>query len=375
MNLSKSIDFLLENAGAVILYRLGKEILCNISKTEEENLLRRIKETPYFKLVESYVKPSGYIGNGAHTHSNWCGENFHETPLQDGEAAARLLSAYAIPKTHPYIKNFVAAMQDENILRGEFSYAPPALKEFEKRFYGLNSGNCIGSVLYVMQALLGYGDDYDDLREFQKICIKGFERILEINSIEDITKFKSESKRKYNYPYIESDEYFPSSYTLTMLAHTQSWRSPQNVKMLAESINRINEIMNPNTDMHIRIKGFYKAPYGALCRPIKPFRLDTVDVILYRRVLTEIAMLGVGKSVDVLRQSAAVIEEALSADGVLRLDFSKPHNKRYSPKKLENPNAYSDIRLEPDYTSETAFLCDLTFWAVQFMFYFNAGVI
>jgi len=38
MNLSKSIDFLLENAGVVIQYRLRKEILKNISATEEEKI-------------------------------------------------------------------------------------------------------------------------------------------------------------------------------------------------------------------------------------------------------------------------------------------------------------------------------------------------
>lgn len=37
-----------------------------------------------------------------------------ETPLQDGEAAARLLSYYAIPKTHPIVANYVAAMRDED---------------------------------------------------------------------------------------------------------------------------------------------------------------------------------------------------------------------------------------------------------------------
>ena len=42
MNLTKSIDFLLENAGPVIQYRLRKEILHDLDKTEEENLLEQI---------------------------------------------------------------------------------------------------------------------------------------------------------------------------------------------------------------------------------------------------------------------------------------------------------------------------------------------
>ena len=42
MNLTKSIDFLLENAGPVIRYRLRKEILHDLDKSEEENLLEQI---------------------------------------------------------------------------------------------------------------------------------------------------------------------------------------------------------------------------------------------------------------------------------------------------------------------------------------------
>lgn len=125
MNLTKSIDFLLENAGAVIQYRLRKEILCCLTAAEEEKLLGQIYQTPCFRLVQGYAKPDGYIGRGMHSWDNWRGVRLHETPLQDGEAAARLLSYYAVPKDHLLIKNFVNAMRDENILREEFSYIPP----------------------------------------------------------------------------------------------------------------------------------------------------------------------------------------------------------------------------------------------------------
>lgn len=64
MNLTKSIDFLLENAGPVIQYRLRKEILHDLDKTEEENLLEQIYQTPHFKLLQTYVKADGYIETG-----------------------------------------------------------------------------------------------------------------------------------------------------------------------------------------------------------------------------------------------------------------------------------------------------------------------
>ena len=371
MNLSKSIDFLLENAGAVIQYRLRKEILGDLSKSEEEKLLQIIEQTPLFTLLKSYVKPNGYIGSGMHSWSNWRGLVLQETPLQDGETATRLLSYYAIPKTHPIVKNFVAVLRNDEILREEFLYIPPEISRFENRFVGLNNGNSLMANIYSMQAILGFGDDFEDLHSFQQVALKGFQRVLEINALDEITKFNAELKRKYNYPYIESDEYFPDLYTLEILANTKSWRTPENIKMLADSINHINKIMKPDNNMYVRIKGKYIAPCWAMCRPVRAFHPDTIDSIMYRLPLTYIAMLGAGENVGVLRESAENIMAAINNDGILRFNFDVPHNKRYSPKKIEYPTHYSDVRLEPNYERKNAMLCDLTFWAVQFMYYYE----
>ncbi|MCL6459592.1 MAG: hypothetical protein K6T85_16460 [Gorillibacterium sp.] len=178
--------------------------------------------------------------------------------------------------------------------------------------------------------------------------LKGFERVLEISSLDEITKTR-ETKSKYNYPYIETDEYFPCSYTLAELAYTQSWRTPDNIKMLADSLNRINRIMKPDSNMHVKIGNKYYGPCFALNRPIRAFRYDLVDSFTYRRFLTEIAMLGVGERVGITRESVANVQEAIDADGVLRIDLDSPHNKRYSPLNIEYPTAYQDVRLEPDY--------------------------
>ena len=368
MDLTKSIHFLLEHAGPVIQYRLHKEILKNLTQSDEENLLEQIYQTPYFKLLQSYVKPNGYIGNGMHSWDNWRGIKLHETPLQDGEAAARLLSYYAIPKTHPIIVNYVAALRDEDILRKEFSYIPPELSRFEHRFEGLNNGNSLMSLVYAMQAMLGYGDDFDDVREFQQISLKGFRRILELSSLDEITKLDLNTNRRYNYPYIEENEYFPDSYTLTMLAYTQNWRTEENIKMLIASINHINRIMKTENNLHVRINGKFYAPCFAFIRPFRQFSPNLIDSILYRRPLTEIAMLGVGENVNVLRESIENIKQALYEDGILRMNFSISHNKRYSPKKIEYPTPYVDVRLEPDYKSKTSMMCDLTYWAVELLY-------
>lgn len=79
-------------------------------------------------------------------------------------------------------------------------------------------------------------------------------------------------------------------------------------------------------------------------------------------------MLGVGESVNVIRESVNNIEEELEKDGTLRMYSVAPKNRRYSPKKIKFSSAYNDVCLEADYKIETAWLCDLTFWAVQFLY-------
>jgi len=360
MSLSKSIGFLLENAGAVIQYRLRKEILNNLSKTDEENLLEQIYQTPHFKLLQSYVKPNGYVGIGMHSGSG----NIRETPLDDGETAARLLSYYAVPKSHPIIKNFVAAMRNEEILRHEFSYSSTAVRFFNDIFLGMNSGFCLGVLLYAMQAMLGYGDD-PELDEIRNIAFEAFKRILCIGSLSEITKTR-QSNAKYNYPYVEEDTYCPSVNHLAILAYSSKWRTPENVRQMAGAINHRNTVLPENNDMQVKIKSNYYS-VGLLLRPFRAFRADKTDSILYRRILTEIAMLGVGERVDIIRESVVNVREAIDSDGILRMRFDLPHNKRYSPKSIEYPTAYVDVRLEPDYKRKYALECDLTFWAAQFL--------
>ena len=361
MDLSNSINFLLENAGSVIQYRLRKEILCNISKTEEESFLEQIYQTPHFKLVESYVKPNGYIGNGMHSHSSWRGIKFHETPLQDGENAAGLLARYGIPKTHPIVANFVAAMRDENILREEFSTFPTAVERFEQRYNCMNTGNSLKGLMFFTQGKLGYGDDYDNLVAFQDNCLQCFSRVLEINSFDEITHESKARKNIGTYRLIEQDEYFPGWYNLGFLANTKSWRTPRNIKVMANALNHISEGMGECVPFLIKS---YKTPVGplaAMIDMIKPFAVDNVEFWHWRNGYIDMARLGVGESVEVIAESAANVREALGADGILRLAHEPKFSKYWTIEAGHRKSKYAKQ-------------CELTFWAVQFLHYVNCAM-
>jgi hypothetical protein len=361
MNLSRSIDYLLDRAGPVIQYRLQKEILGSLSPAAEEMLLEQVYLTPHFQLLLGYVKPNGYIGIGMHS---W--DKFKETPLQDGEAAARLLSYYAVPKEHPVVAGYIDALRDDATMEEEFSYYRPEAVRYENRWLGLNNGAGLMVLVYAMQALLGHGDD-EEARPFQDIALKAFESVMSLSTLEDLTTFRPGRKARYNYPYIEEDAYYPCSYHLAALAYTESWRSPGNIAMLAGAINRIDAVMNGNNRMHVKVKSRYYSPLWALTRPFEPFRPETVGGVMYRRVLTEIARLGVGMQADVLRQSADNLGDALQSDGVLRLGPASAYQRRALLQSLRWPGPYTDVGLEPDYGRKDALECEMTFWAVQLL--------
>lgn len=372
MNLSKSIDFLLENAGDVIKYRLHKEILKDLNKVEEENLLEKVFQTPYYKLVESYVKPNGYIGSGMHSWSNWRGMVLHETPLQDGEAAARLLSNYAIPKNKQIIINFIAALRSDEILKEEFSYIPPEIARFRDRYLGINSGYSISLLNYTCQALLGYGDD-DEVRAFTETSYNAFESVLHISALSDITKTRANSGKKYNYPYIEQDMYFPCQYHLETLAHTTTWRNDKHIETIANAINHLCEIMEDDNLLHVKIGNKYYAPCWAYVRPFKGFTTEATTEVALRKTLTHLAMVG-GDKIDVVRKSADVVKTALEKDGVLRVKFDTPYHKKCFKQNMSIPSPYSEISLETSHKSDIQIWCDLTFWAVQLIHILNRGL-
>jgi len=370
MNLSKSIDFLLENSGCVIQYRLRKEILKNITQSEEENLLEQIYRTPYFKLVESYAKPNGFIGEGIHGYTNRRGVKFHETPFQDGESAAKLLVYYAIPRKHPLVTGLITAYRNDDVLHEEYQKRPlPEFRGFQQRHIGLRQGSGLNTLLYTLQAMLGYGDD-DYVNHFQEISLDAFAAMLQISNIEEITEDTLKKKGSYYYHYVTEDKYLPCCYHLATLAYTHIWRTPANIKLFANAINHINnDLINDTEGVLVKGGSGYLGALGAMIRPHPAFTVDSVgDVVMHRRLLTEMAMTGAGRQIDILSQSADNVIEALQSDGILHLNFESAAQRRaLTGGKYKAVGGYGEVFLEPDYKKETAPDCDLTFWAVQFL--------
>lgn len=356
---AKSISFLLENARDVIKYRLHKEILCDLTETKENELLEKVMQTPDYKLLLTHVKPNGYIGIGMHS---W--EKFKASPLDDGENAARLLHNYRIPKEMPIVKNFVKALRDDKILEQEFSYYNPEKVRFSTRSLGINSGSTLDVTIYTCQALLGYGDDLE-MRHFVDASYNAFISLLDYEDLNVIATYNPNLKRKYNYPVVTPDTYFPCQYHLETLANTQCWRTEGKIDLIAKAIDHHDRITKDFGGFAVKINGKQVGPGWAYMNPFIPLSFPQ-KVPNQRKTLTALAKVC-GDKTQVVKESVATLNEMFSEDGVLRTSFSSSYEKSRFKDNFKSGHPYVEIGLEPDHKKDTAIWCELTFWAVEFL--------
>ena len=355
----KSIDFLLKNGREVIQYRLHKEILHDLTEAEEAVLLGKVMQTPDYRLLMTHVKPNGYIGTGMHS---W--EKFKSSPLDDGENAARLLHNYAIPRDLPVVRNFVKAMRDDAVLEQEFSYYNPEKARLQTRSIGINSGSTLDVTLYTCQALLGYGDD-PEMRHFVDASYQAFVSLLDYEDINAITTYNPSLKRKYNYPTITPDTYFPCQYHLETLANTRSWRTPENIARLAEAIDHHDRITKDFGGFAVKMGGKQVGPGWAYMNPFFPLSFPQ-KAPNHRKTLTALAKVC-GDRTQVVRESLDTLQEMLAGDGVLRTTFASSYEKSRFKDNFRSGHPYAEAGLEPDHRKDTAIWCELTFWAVEFL--------
>lgn len=356
---AKSIDYLLENGRDVIQYRLHKEILHDLTESEEEKLLEKVRQTPDYQLLLTHVKPNGYIGTGMHS---W--EKFKTSHLDDGEAAARLMHNYAIPKETPIIKDFVRSLRDDKVLEEEFSYYAPEKVRFDTRSLGINSGSTLDVIICTCQALLGYGDDRE-MKHFVDASYNAFESLLNYENPDEITTYNPNLKRKYNFPAIDPDTYFPCQYHLETLANTQSWRTKEKINRLAEAIDHHDRITKNWGGFAVKLNGKQIGPLWAYMTPFLPLYFPQ-NAPNQRRTLTALAKVC-GDKTKVVRESVETLKEMLSDDGVLRTTFESSYQKSRFKDNLRSAHPYAEIGLEPDHKKDTAVWCELTFWAVEFL--------
>jgi len=298
-------------------------------------------------------------------------DNLKQTPLQDGETGARLLCDYGIPKDLMIIKRYIKALINDEILEQEFSYNNPEIVRFNERFIGNGCGWGLQLLIDTVISILGYGDEY--CKRLIDISLNAFNSINTVSSIMDVAKFNPESKKKYNYPFLESNQLWPCLYHLETLAYTYSWRNETSKTLLANAINHLNKITPSNNWYHIRLGSRYYSPCGGFAYPITSFTNNLQEQICCnRRVLTHIALCGIGKDIKVTKQNAETLNDLLRKDGMIKIKFNSSYEKRRFKDGLMHGGPYSEAGLSSgSYKTDIEIIADLTFWAVHFLYNYN----
>jgi hypothetical protein len=245
------------------------------------------------------------------------------------------------------------------------------MKRFKNRFVGTQSGSSLKLLIDTCLALIGYGDD-GIIEDTKTISYNAFVSLLKTDSFESITQYNPNSKKKNNYRYIEAGEYFPCLYHLQVLSHTKSWINQRSKNEMVRAINHINFLFPEETNLHVKHGNTYYVPLWAIRQPIysyEPYRNKTC----YRRTLTDIVKMGLGKNIDAVNASVGNLLNDLEKDGILRMQFHSSYEKRFYKACHQYPTPYSEVCLEADTNDDLKLWCDMTFWAIQLLFYYETG--
>ena len=355
----KTIDFLLENANPSIKRRVKGEILHDLTPSEAAEYQAQILEEPNVKRCLASQLENGWFGH--RFHGGGTVEQF-----ENQETCTKYLGEKAVDKDTPALVRSMEAFV--NILLDDPCYETKGrfIDEFKVTGHGHNLIRC------ACIARAGY-DDVIDISPQIQLSLDCFQRVLEVDSAMDIARPIRGGKQ-----YVFNDnERWPCRYHLDMLAHTESWKTDENVKMLAASVAKMMrrdrpELINffpaswvgyalgplggfPSQGLVVRATSLWPSPISM------PYR-DNVEYLLFEYI-EWFTRCGVVPYIPALQEIVNEIAESIDGDGICRVPTLDGFFKGWGP--------YAGLQLEVDWKSKVRKACDVTFRALLILHYAN----
>ncbi len=212
-----------------------------------------------------------------------------------------------------------------------------------------------------------------------QLSLDSFRRVLEVDSILDVSHPKKGRPCRSNpsgITYVFNDnEKWPCRYHLDILAHTESWKTEENIKMLADSIAKMMKTDRPEL-IGKGANSWVGYQLGTLgCFPsqglaIKQTCLLPAPVSIEYRNRAEkynleyiewFARCGVVPHVPALNEAVNEIAASMDEKGICRIPVLED--------ALKGIGTYSGQQLETDWKTPTKRLCDITFRALLILYY------
>lgn len=362
----KMIEFLLENANPSIKRRVKSEILGNITPEEEGIYQKQILSEPNIKTSFASQLDNGWFGLGFHGTSKNAGQ------FENQETCTKYLGEKAVDKDTPELKRAMDAFV--NIPLDDLCYGTNG-KYFDEFKYAANGQNLIRCVCI---ARAGY-DDVIDISPQVELSVNSFKRVLEVDSILDISRPRKGKPSKSNpsgiYYTFNDYEKWPCRYHLDILAHTNSWKSKENVKIIADSIAKMMKTDCPEL-VGLTADSWVGYPLGTLgCFPSQGLAIMTTCIlpspisVEYRNrpeyynleYIEWFARCGIVPYVPKLQEAVKDITNAIDENGICYIPVLEDTFKGWGP--------YAGMQLEVDWRSKIRRNCDITFRALLILHY------
>ena len=319
---------LLEHAYPSIQYRTRSEILGQSPSDDIiVELQAQILQDLLVKEVLSWQQPDG-----------WLAWDFHGG--KSIETGIRILCEKGVRSDHPALAKALAALEEhtERLDRGIGKVG----KILDERGFG-------GSLM-IRAAVFAYAglERRPFLQGQIAQALAGFQALLAVGSIAEITE-KYREKRVFR-----PGVCWPGIYHLRLLAFTQTWRTPENLQMVAGAIRRLVEL-SPLPDIGVRHKSQVMAPPSFAMHDFNPdmSQMSDSDWMMWFHRMECLARLGVIRLVPELQEQTAVLAGMLDAKGWFARKLSHPYFNQWG--------AYTGLMLENNWQSSQRRMNDLTF--------------
>jgi len=164
----KMIDFLLKNANPSIKRRIKSEILHNLTADEAALYQEQIMQEEMIQRIIACQQENGWIGKKLHGG------------LDTQEGATKYLAEKAIDKETPVLKQAMGAFASIPLDDWCYDTRGKIIDEFKVTGHGHNLIRC------ACIARAGY-DDVIDISPQIQLSLDSFHRVLEVDSVLDIT--------------------------------------------------------------------------------------------------------------------------------------------------------------------------------------------
>jgi hypothetical protein len=206
-------------------------------------------------------------------------------------------------------------------------------------------------------------DDIIDIKPLIQLSLDSFKRVLEVDTILDVSYMvKAKNRNRVFYEY----EKWPCRYHLDILAHTESWKTEENIKIVAASIAKMMRTDNPVL-VGLKADVWIGHVLGACeCFPSQGFSLKRTEhktgkEYFHMEYIEWLARCGVVPYFPALGEIVNEIVGTVDDMGICQAYAEEFMFRKWGP--------YAGLQLEVDWKSKIRKACDITFRALLIIHY------